>query len=223
MIAKFCWLIHKDLLSEWRAPQVWPTMLLFGIVVALVFNLQMDLPAEYLSRIQGGLLWLAIFFSGMLAVDRSFASEREEGCWQAMLLYPLPPSLVFLAKFAVNFVALSAVQLVLVPLFVVFSGAPLLAHPAALLIVAVLGNLGLAAVGTVMSALTAGVRRNTGLIVLLVLPLSLPVVLGASEATRLIIEGRLDGAWWSWVQLLAAFAVVFVVAASLLFDEVLEE
>lgn len=223
MIAQFFWLVHKDLLSEWRSPRVWPTMLLFGVAVAVVFNVQMDVPAEHRLRIQGGLLWLAIFFAGMLAVDRSFAAEREEGCWQAMMLYPLPPAVVFLAKLAANAIALGALQIVLIPLFAAFSGVPLLARPGAMLLVAVLGNLGLAAAGTVVSALTAGVRRNAGLIVLLVLPLSFPVVLGAAEATRLIAEGQLDAAWLNWVKLLAVFAAVFTAVAALLFDEVIEE
>jgi heme exporter protein B len=80
--AKLWWIIHKDLVSECRARRVWPAMLMFGMVVALVFSFQMDLLPDQKRRIVGGLLWLAIFFAGMLAVDRSFASEREEGCWE---------------------------------------------------------------------------------------------------------------------------------------------
>jgi heme exporter protein B len=214
VIAKFWWIVHKDLVSECRGWRVWPAMLLFGIVVALAFNYQMDLPPQYRAQILGGLVWLAIFFAGMLAVDRSFASEREDGCWDGLMLCPMPP---------VNVVALGAVQLVLLPLFVAFSDVPLLDHPWALLVVAILGNLGLAAVGTLLSALATGIRQSSGLLVLLVLPLVIPVVLGAAEATRLIAEHRLDAAWWGWVQLLGAFAVVFLTVASLLFDLVVEE
>ncbi|MHB1037925.1 MAG: heme exporter protein CcmB [Pirellulales bacterium] len=223
MAAKIWWMISKDLVSEWRARRAWPAMLLLGMVVAMVFSLEMDLPADQKPRIVGGLLWLAIFFAGMLALDRSFAAEREDGCWEGLLLYPVPPATVYLAKLVVNVIALAAVQCVLVPLFVVLSDVPLLARPWPLVAVAILGNVGIAAVGTLVSALAAGIRQNANLAVLLVLPLVIPVVLAAAEATRLIAQDDLGAAWWQWIQLLAAFAVIFTTAGTVLFEFVAEE
>lgn len=223
MTAKLWWIIHKDLVSECRARRVWPAMLLLGITVALTFALQMDLLPEQKRRIVGSLLWLAIFFAGSLAVDRSFASEREDGCWEGLMLYPISPTAVYLAKLVVNVVALAALQCVLIPLFVVLSDVPLLAHPGPMVAVALLGNLGIAAIGTLLSAMAAGIRHSGSLLVLLVLPLAIPIVLAAAEATRLIAENDLGPEWWRWVQLLAAFACVFTVAGTVLFDFVVEE
>jgi heme exporter protein B len=223
MTAKLWCIISKDLLSECRARRVWPAMLLLGIVVALTFAGQMDLPPEQQRHVAGGLLWLAIFFAGMIALDRSFASEREDGCWEGLRLYPVSTSTIYLAKLAVNVVALAALQCVLVPLFVVLSGVPLLAHPAATVLVALLGNLALAAVGTLLSALAAGIRQSAYLLPLLVLPMAVPVVLGAAEATRLAAEGDFGPEWWRWIQLLAAFAVLFVTVGMVLFDFVVED
>ena len=67
----------------------------------------------------------------------------------------------------------------------------LASHPWAMLLVALAGNVGIAAVGTLLSALAAGIRRNASLLVLLVLPLAAPVVIAAAEATRLTAEGSL--------------------------------
>ncbi len=223
MTAKLWWIIHKDLISECRARRVWPAMLLLGIVVALVFSIQMDLLPDQKRRMVGSLLWLAIFFAGMLAIDRSFAAEREEGCWEGLLLYPISPTAVYLAKLAVNVVALGAVQCVLIPLFAVLSDVPLLARPGPMLAVALLGNLGIAAVGTLLSAMASGIRQNGSLLVLLVLPTVIPVVLAAAEATRLIAENDLGAAWWRWVQLLGAFALIFVIAGSILIDFAVED
>ena len=221
--AKLWWLIHKDLVSEWRARRAWPAMLLLGIVVAMVFAIQMDVLPEQKQRLVGGLLWLAIFFAGMLAVERSFAAEREEGCWEGLLLCPLAPTTLYCAKFAVNVVALSAVQCVLIPLFVALSDVPLLARPAPMLAVAALGNLGLAAIGTLLSALSAGIRQRAQLALLLALPLVIPVVLAAAEATRLILEDNQAGELTRWMQLLAGFAVIFTIAGAALFDFVVED
>ncbi len=223
MIAKFWWIVHKDLVCECRAWRVWPAMLLFGIVVALVFSIQMDLPPDQKLRTVGGLLWLAIFFAGILAIDRSFASEREQGCWEALLLYPVSPTYVYLAKLVVNVIALGALQCVLIPLFIAFSDVPLLARPGPMVLVAVLGNLGIASIGTLLSALTTSLRHAGNLTVLLVLPMIIPVVLAAAEATRLIASGNLGPEWWRCIELLGAFAIVFITAGIVLFDFAVED
>jgi heme exporter protein B len=221
--AKLWWVIHKDLVSEWRARQAWPAMLVLGIVVVLVFSLQMDLLPGQKPALAGGLLWLAVFFAGIFALDRSFAAEREAGCWDGLKLYPVSPSVIYLGKVIVNVATLSALECVLVPLFVALADVPLLERPGALILTAVPGNAGVAAIGTLLSALAAGVRRSGNLTVLLVLPLTIPVVLAAAEATRLMVAGDLGPAWWRWIQLLAAFAVVFTTAGTLLFELVIEE
>ena len=58
---------------------------------------------------------------------------------------------------------------------------------------------------------------------LLILPLVIPVLLAAAEATRLLIESRADETWWRWVQLLGVFVIVFSTAGTLLFEYAVEE
>ncbi|MCC6125592.1 MAG: heme exporter protein CcmB [Pirellulales bacterium] len=218
MVAKLWWMIHKDLVSEWRARRAWPSMLLFGTVVALTFGAQIEPLSQWKAQISGSLLWLAIFFAGMLAIDRSFAAEREEGSMDGLSLYPISSEAVFLAKLAVNAIALGALQAVLIPLFIVFCDAPLAAHPWAMLLVAMLGNLGIASVGTLLSALTSGTRHSGSMLALLALPLAIPVLLAASKATQCLGGAQIDADCWRWMQLLGAFAVVFSIAGMLLFD-----
>jgi len=222
-MAHFWWIIQKDLVSEFRARRAWPAMLLLGVVVALVFSIQMDLLPDQKQRLVGGLLWLAVFFAGMTAVDRSFAAEREEGCWQGMKLFPLSPSVIYLAKLAVNVTALLALEALLIPLFFVLSDLPLQKHAGAMLLIAVLASPGMAAVGTLVSALAAGSGKSGSLLVLVVLPLVIPVVLAAAECTRLAVQGQIDEPWWRWIQLLGAFAVIFTTAGTLLFEFAIED
>jgi len=223
MVSKLWWLIHKDLVVEYRTRQAWPAMLLLGIIVAVVFSLQMQLPLQQRTAAAGGLLWLAILFAGLVAIDRTSAAEQHDGCWDGLTLYPLPPSIIYLAKFAVNFVALLVLGCVLVPLFVVLADVPLLRHAWAMTIVAVLGSAGLAAVGTLVSALTHGLGQRNAVLSLLVLPLVLPVVLAGAEATRLIAEDNLGDEWFRWVQFLGAFAIVFTTLGIVLFGFLVEE
>lgn len=219
----FWWLVHKDLVREWRAQHAWPGMVLLGLVIVFLLATQIDVPLDEKSRVGGGLLWIAIFFAGTLACERSFAGERDAGCWQALTLYPVAPSVLFLAKMAVNLAALVILELVLVPAFVVLSDMPFNARLGPLLSIAALGNVGFAAVGTLVSGLTSGLRQRGGLLTLLLLPLVVPVVLAAAAATRLALMEPLDALAWRWIQLLAVFAVVFTVLGALLFEFVMEE
>ena len=198
-------------------------MILLGIVVAVVFSVQMDLPSEYKRQMAASLLWVAIFLAAALSLDRSFALEREDGCWQALLLYPVSPSSVYLAKLAVNVVWLAVLQCVLIPLFVVLTDVPLLSHPGPWPWWRCWGTSALPRPARCSSALATRVHKGTNLTVLLALPMAIPVVLAAAEATRLLAEGRLDGAWWDWNGLLAAFAAIFIVAGMVLMDFVAEE
>jgi heme exporter protein B len=217
------WLICKDLVREFRSRLVWPAMLVLGIVIVLVLQLQWAGQSAEGHGMVGGLLWVAVFFAGTLAMDRSISSEREEGCWKALLLYPLSPTTIYLAKVAVNVIALACLECVLVPAFIVLADAPLLARPAALLAVVLPANLGIAAIGTLLSALTQGIRRNGHLLTLLLLPLALPIVLAAAESTRLTVAGDTGATWWRWVQLLGVAAAVFLTAGILMFEFAIED
>ena len=160
MTGNLWWLIHKDLIAEWRARRVWPVMLVLGAVVSVLISLQLDWLPHHKPRVACSLFWLAVFFAGMLAVDRSFAAEREENCWEALTLYPLSPTTIYFAKLIVNSLALSAVQIVLIPLFGALCDMPWLASPAALLLIVACGNVGIAAVGTLVSAVAAPHRTR---------------------------------------------------------------
>ena len=222
-MVQFWWIIHKDLTSELRTGQVWPALCLYSLLVAAVFSFQMDMPPEQCVRMAGSLLWLTTFFAGMLCMDRTFVAERDDGCWHALRLYPLSATAIYFAKLTVNIVTLAVMQLLLIGLLAVISDFPLGVHPWMILGVAVLGNFGLAAVGTLFSALSLSMRRNGSLLSLLVLPIVIPVIVAATQATQMLCENTVDAACWRWIQLLIAFDVIFIAAGAALIDYVVEE
>jgi heme exporter protein B len=219
----FCRLVQKDVTQELRARRAWPGMLLLGLTLVLLLGMQIELPAVQKQQVVSGVMWLSVFFAGTLSLERSFASEREEGCWQTLLLYPISPAVLFLSKAAVNFVALACLECVVMPAFVLLSGVPLLDRPGPLILTAALANAGFASLGVLVSALTASTSPRGGLLALLLLPLMTPTILGAAEATRLLMLGDLGDAGWRWVQLLGAFAVLYTTLGTLVFEFVLEE
>ena len=79
-----------------------------------------------------------------------------------------------------------------------------------------------AAVGTLFSAICVNTRSREVMLPILLLPVSVPIIVAAVEGTRSIVEGYpMD--IWRWVQLLAAFDVIFLIIAAFTFGAVLEE
>jgi heme exporter protein B len=217
------WLIHKDLVREFRSRQAWPRTLLLGLVLVLLIAAQVEMPIDHRAGAVSGLLWITIFFSATVSIERSFSSEQEDGCWQALQLYPISPSVIFLAKTIENAVTTVILACVLIPLFVVLTDVPLLARPGLMAVIVILGSLGLAAIGTLISAVMTSVRDGGGLLVLLLLPLATPIVLSAAEATRIAVSTNSDSLWSWWIQLLTAFALVYTVIGAIVFDFAMEE
>jgi heme exporter protein B len=191
--------------------------------MVLLLAAQMDLRTDEQIGAISGLLWVTIFFSATLSVERSFASEREDGCWLALQQYPVPPSMIFLAKTIVNTVSTAILASVLILTFVVLTDAPLLARPGLMAVIVILGSLGFAAVGTLASAVTASIHDGGGLLVLMLLPLATPVLLSSAEATRIVLTSNADPLWWWWIRLLAAFAVIFTVVGAFVVTFAMEE
>jgi heme exporter protein B len=222
-LAAFCWLVQKDFLRESRARAFWLSTLLLGIFLASVLALQLDIAEGPRLRVAGGLFWVAAFFCGSMLIERSYWIEREEGCWRGLATYGVRPAVLFFAKMVATVASLSVMECVLLPLFAMLAGAPLLAHPAAIVGLAAIVNVGVSAVGVLVGALSTGAGQRSHLFVLLLLPLIMPVALGASEGTRLAMAGQFDESWRRWIELLVVFAVLYAGAGALLFETVLEE
>ncbi|MCA9192256.1 MAG: heme exporter protein CcmB [Planctomycetales bacterium] len=217
------WLLHKDLVVEYRSRLAWPVMFLLGIIVTIVFSLQTSLPREYLPSTASTMLWLATMFAGLVAIDRTGIAEDQDGCSVGLSLYPLSGSTIYVAKFLVNLCAILVLLGVLVPIFSLVTDLSLAKHVGAMVIVAVTGSAGLAAVGTLVSNLTRDLQQRGAVLSVLLLPLLVPLILAASEATRLIAVDEVGTQWWRWVQLLVAFAIDFATVGIVLSHYLREE
>ena len=223
MASKLWWLLHKDLIVEYRTRQAWPAMLLLGVIVAVVFGMQMELAAPQRAAVAGGFLWLAVLFAGLVTIERTAATEKQNGCWDALILYPISPAIIYLSKLFANLAALLVLECVLIPLFVMLTDVSLFDHVWPILLVAVLTSVGVAAIGTLVSALTHGLRQKGAVLTLLVLPLAFPVVLAAAESTRLIAVHDLGDMWWRWIQFLAGYSIIYTTVGIVLFGFLVEE
>ncbi|MCA9245450.1 MAG: heme exporter protein CcmB [Planctomycetales bacterium] len=221
-LGQWWFLVRKDLQREYRSRAAWPSMALLGLLMLMAIEMQLDLPAALSRQVAGGMLWLAIFFGGAVPIERSFSSEQADGCWDALRMYPVEGATLYLAKFAFNFISLAILSCVLLPMYVVLTDAPLLKQWPATSLLAMLTCASLAAAGTLVGAIANSLRSRGNLVVLLLLPLALPVLLGASDATASLLRGDTGDMFGRWLQLLAAFSLINLTAGVLLFDFVLE-
>jgi heme exporter protein B len=203
-------LARKDLLLELRARDTLPAMLLFVISTLVVFHFV--LPGDSSELAATGLLWVALVFTALLGLSRTFAAEREHGVIDGLVLAPSDRSAIWLGKTLSLLAFLILVELLALPAFALFFGEvdwPMIAGIA-------LANLGIAAVGTLLAAVAAASRARELLLPLLFLPLAIPIVIGGVGASVAADPAR-------YVGFLALYDAIFALVCWASFEYVVTE
>jgi heme exporter protein B len=210
----------KDLRVEARSRYALGSVLPFAATMLLVFGFALGPNRLLLQQTAPGLLWLAALFAAVDLFQRSYQTEVDGGALDGLLLSPVHKGEIFLGKAAPPPVQVLVLLLGTGLLVVLLFGLPLARAPL-LLLTAVLGVVGISALGSLFGLLTVLGRRQAALPVL-VLPLVSPVVIAAIRATATLTEGGTDGVA-GWLGVLAAFDAVFLAAGYLVFGHLLED
>jgi heme exporter protein B len=211
--------LKKDLRLEWRSRDAVTSMLFFSLLVVVVFSFAFD-PTEAVSRqIAGGILWMVLLFAATTALNQSWNREQRNGVLDAQRLAPASASALFLGKALANFLFVTAVEVILAPLFVIFYNLRALGQGWLLLLVLPLGTWALVANGTFFAALGLRTRNRELMLPLILFPISIPALLAMVQATTNILTGEYEPNLW--IRLLVGYDVVFTTACLLLFDVVL--
>lgn len=216
-------LFAKDLRLEWRQRETLAAVCVFGVLVVFLFSFAFQPGGEESLRLLPGILWIAFAFAGILGFNRSFAAERENGCLDGLRLTPVDPGVIYLAKALSNLIFLAIAEAVIVfavSLWYNFSFMPSLRWFACIVF---FGTLGYVAVGVTFAGVAANTRMREAMLPVLQFPVIIPIFIGAIEATTSALKGDPPGQFLSWVKLLVAFSIIFLVLSFLLFEYVLEE
>ncbi len=213
----------KDITVELRARERVNAMLFFAALVLFIFNFALGPDREKLREVAPGLLWLAFLFTGMLGLARSFQAERENECFEELLLTPGDRESIYYGKLAGNVLFMVLAEALILPLFGILYNLDIWGHLPSLALVAFLGTVGFSAVGTLLAAMTAHLRAREVMLPLLLFPLTVPVILGSVSATEAILAGEGFAGVSHWLMLLTCFDVIFLVVSPLVFEFVLEE
>ncbi len=186
-------LLKKDLRQEFRTREMITSMGIYALLVIIVYGASLALTARGLdiAHMGGGLLWVLIVFTSLLGLGRSFAHEKEQGCMEGILLVPLDRSVIFLAKATTNIFFMLAVEVITVPLFYFFfmTGEPVAPTLPAIVAPLLVGTIGMAGVGTMLSTITINTRSKDVLLAVLFIPLIYPLLYACVTATTGAIIG----------------------------------
>jgi heme exporter protein B len=213
--------LRKDLRAELRTGETVPAMCLFAVMTLVVFHFAFDRESVE-GDLAAGILWVTVLFAAVLGINRLFVAEREQGGFDGFLLAPVDRTAMLVAKVAALLAFLVAVELVTVPAF-----ALLLLEPAPdprLIAVLGLGDIGIAVVGTLTSALAVQTRARDLIVPIVTLPLLLPVIIAAASATGpLLADGGAGSVPMKWMAVLGLYDLIFGLIAYAVFDFLLED
>ena len=221
--ARRTWIVlWKDLLVERRSKESLNALLFFALLLLFLFQFALGPDQDRLHAALPGLIWLGFVLAGLLGLGRSFVAERDNDCWDGLRLTPGDKSAIYLGKLAANLMVMGAVEVVILALFGLFYNVNLVSVLGPLAVVLALGTLGLATVGTLFAALTAGVRARELLFPVLLLPVQVPVLLATVSATQIVLAGQPLGDAGAWLRLLAGADLVYLVIGLLTFEFILD-
>ena len=216
-------LLQKDILIELRSREVIWSMVVFAITVLVVFNFIFDPGTDMMRVTTPGIMWVAIIFSANLGLNRTFVKEQEAGRMQGILLTPMDRGSVYIAKVLANVIFIGAVQVIMLPIMIILYDMQLSGRFGWLVLVLFLGIFGFAAVGTLFSAIAANTKSREIMLPILLLPVSVPIILGAIKSTQAVLNPGPMAQFYPWLRMLIGFDVVFAVLCYLLYEYVIEE
>ena len=214
-------LVWKDILLELRSRDIIISVLVFGFLVVVVFNFALNVTPQRVTELAPGILWVAFAFAGILAMNRAFVLEKEQGGLDGLLLSPVSRDAIFLGKALTSFLFMLIVEAALLPVFAALLNFS--AFSFTLILTIVLATLGFATVGTLFSAIAVQTRSREIMLPVLFFPIILPVIIGAVEASSRAIGGESAIGLGRWLPLLAVFDILFLVICPWVFSVVVEE
>ena len=91
-------ILWKDILSEMRAREIVITVLVFTLLIIMIFNFAFGANQQMIQSVAPGMLWVTFAFAGVLSLNRSFVSEKQEGCIEGLMGCPVNREVIYAGK-----------------------------------------------------------------------------------------------------------------------------
>ncbi|MCX6551802.1 MAG: heme exporter protein CcmB [Acidobacteria bacterium] len=222
---RVAWIVmRKDLTVEMRSREILYTTVFFAVSCVLVFAFALVREGQPMEDAAAGILWIAIAFSGTLALGRTFERERHTETLRALMLAPSDRPAIYVGKLLGMLALMAVVEIVLVPLVGLLFHAPFQASPFWLVVLILAGTLGFASVGTIFAAMLVRARSRDVLLPVLLYPITIPVIIAGVRGTTALLQSTPDEPMARfWAALLVFFDVVFVTLSLWTFEPLMTE
>jgi heme exporter protein CcmB len=216
--------LRKDVAIEVKSREILFTTLFFAVSCILVFSFAFVSEGQAVGDVAAGILWIAIAFSGTLALGRTFERERYGETLKALLLAPVARPAIYVGKLLGVVLLLCLAELLLVPLIALLFSASLFARPLLLAGLLLTGTVGFCAVGTLFAAMLVRARTRDVLLPILLYPITVPVMIAGVRGTAALLAAPPDEpVAMMWIGLLVSFDVVFLTLALWTFEPLMTE
>jgi heme exporter protein B len=210
------WVIfRKDVRLELRTRYSINAFLLFAVTTLIVISFSVG-PGALTNKILSALLWVIIFFASMSGLSHVFVREEEQQTADTLKLVA-PPTAIFLGKWFFNVTLLFGLELIIVPLYLVFMDITV-NNFLIFLTVTIAGSAGLSTVATVIAAIISRSSAKGALFAVLAFPITLPVLVSAIHGTLLALQGNPYFDCITDLQVLFSFSCAIFIASILLFE-----
>ena len=211
----------KDLRIEWRSRVSLGHVLPFALFVLVLFGFTFNANRQILRQVAPGLFWMVVLFATIMTAQSSLRSETDDKAVRILLFNGMSAAAVFVGKTAAVATQLLVVGFVLVPGFVVFYGVDVESWPL-VFAACVVAAVGLAAVGSLLSAVVAGSRTHRTALPILLIPLVSPVLIAATRAFDDAF-GVFAVNGWPWIGLLSVFVAMNLSVGVVAYPQLLED
>jgi len=214
-------IVWKDILLELRSRDLVVSVLVFGLLAVVVFNFALNNAPGRAEQLAPGILWTAFAFAAILAMNRAFVRDQEQGGLEGLLISPVSRDAIFLGKALTSLIFMLLIEAALLPVYAVMLDFSALSFNLVLTIF--LGTLGFAVVGTLFSAMAVQTRSREIMLPVLFFPVVLPVIIAAVEASTRAVGGETFVGLGRWLPLIGVFDALFLVICPWVFAFVVEE
>ncbi len=213
-------IVAKDIAAELHTREIFNAMFVFAVLALLIFSFALNLRGATAQAAAPGVLWATIAFAGNLGLSRSMTHEQQTGGLDGLRLAPIDRTAIFFGKALGNLLLILVVEVVLLPLGTALLNVSLL-RPS-VLVVLLLGTVGYAAVGTLLAAIAVNTRAREVMLPILLLPLAVPLLIAAVQATAGLLDGLTLADVNGWMRILVVYDLVILAVAVLTFEYAIE-
>ncbi|MFC2014767.1 heme exporter protein CcmB [Chloroflexota bacterium] len=211
----------KDTLAEMRTKEIISAVLAFTLLVIVIFNFAFGTSQEVVKLVASGMLWVTFAFAGVLSLNRAFIMEKEEGCLEGLMVAPISREAIYVGKMLGSLLFMLIIEAIALPVFAFFFNLNVFSFQ--LVVTTILTTIGFVGVGTLFSALAVNTKAREIVLPILFLPVVVPIIISAVQASSLALAGESWSGIASWLQIIVAFDVIFLVVSFLVFAFIIEE